>query len=57
MDPKILHVLLSSGAIALGLYLFAHPKVLPAKAQLTRGVVIWVALVLALRGLDYLFQP
>ena len=55
MDADFLHIVLSSAVIALGLFLFGHPKVMSATTQLIRGVVVWIALVLALRALDYLF--
>ncbi len=55
MNADFLHIVLSSAIIALGLYLFGHPKVMSASTQLIRGVVIWIALVLVLRALDYLF--
>lgn len=35
----------------------SHPKVLRSRTKLVRGVVIWVAPVLALRALDVLFLP
>lgn len=55
MEQTLLHALLSAATIGLGLYLFSHPRVLSSRTQLVRGVVIWVAIILALRALDYLF--
>jgi hypothetical protein len=57
MDPNILHALIVAAVIALGLYLLDHPKVMSSRTRLMRGVIIWIALVLALRALDYLFLP
>jgi len=57
MDTNILHALLVGAVIAIGLYLFDHPKVMSSRTRLVQGVVIWIALVLALRGLDYFFLP
>jgi hypothetical protein len=56
MDPNILHAVIVAALIAVGLYLLEHPKFMSSKTRLVRGVAIWVALVLALRGLDYLFM-
>lgn len=55
MGPTFLHIVLTSGAIALGIYLYSHPVLLKGQSNLVRGVVIWAALVLALRALDYAF--
>ncbi len=57
MDDTLLHILLSSALIGLGLYLFGHPKVLSARTRLFRGVFIWAAIIVGLRALDYLFLP
>ena len=55
MGPTLLHILLTSGAIALGIWLFAHPLILKGRSQLVRGVVIWAVLVILLRAIDVLF--
>ena len=56
MGPTLPHILLTSGAIGLGIYLYSHPVLLRGQSNLVRGVIIWVALVLALRALDYAFM-
>jgi hypothetical protein len=55
VDGTLLHILLSSALIGLGLYLFGHPKILSSRTRLFRGVVIWAALVIGLKALDYAF--
>jgi hypothetical protein len=55
MGPTVLHILLTTGAIALGIYLYAHPLVLKGRSNLLRGVVIWAVLVIALRAIDMVF--
>ncbi len=55
MGPTYLHILITSGAIGLGIYLYSHPILLRGQSNLVRAVVIWVALVLILRALDYAF--
>ena len=57
MDTNLIHVALSVGTIALGLYLLGHPLVLKKQSKLVRGVIIWAVLVLTLHGLDYAFLP
>ena len=56
MGPTFLHILLTSGAIGLGIYLYSHPILLRGQSNLVRGVIIWIVLVLALRALDYAFM-
>ena len=55
MGPTYLHIFLTSGAIGLGIYLYSHPVLLRGRSNLVRAVIIWVALVLVLRALDYAF--
>jgi hypothetical protein len=55
MGPTYLHILLTSGAIGLGIYLYSHPVLLRTQSNLIRGVIIWIVLVLVLRALDYAF--
>lgn len=55
MSQGVLHFLLSGGLIAIGVYLLDHPHALRSQTRLIRGVVIWIALVLGLRAIDYLF--
>lgn len=55
MGPTLLHILLTSGAIGLGIYLYATPSILPRQSNILRGTVIWIALILALRAIDLLF--
>ena len=57
MSQGVLHFLVSGGLIALGVYLLDHPHALRSQTRLVRGVVIWIALVLGLRAIDYLFMP
>ena len=52
MDQSLLHLFLSGALIALGLYLFDHPKILGARSRLFRAVVIWAALVIGLKAID-----
>jgi hypothetical protein len=49
------HFILVSALLALGLYLFGHPRLASRQSRLVRGVAIWFVLVLALRGIDMLF--
>jgi len=56
MGPTFLHILLTCGAIGLGIYLYSHPILLRGQSNLVRGVIIWIVLVLALRALDYVFM-
>jgi hypothetical protein len=55
MGPTLLHILITSGAIGLGIWLFSHPLILKGQSQLVRGVVIWAALVILLRVIDMAF--
>ncbi len=55
MGPTLLHILLTCGAIGVGIWLFSHPLILKGQSQLVRGVVIWAVLVILLRGIDVLF--
>ncbi|MGI1663793.1 hypothetical protein ACRDNQ_16260 [Palleronia sp. KMU-117] len=55
MGPTLLHILITSGAIGLGIWLFNHPLILKGRSQLLRGVVIWAALVILLRVIDLAF--
>jgi hypothetical protein len=55
MGPTLLHILITSGAIGLGIWLFNHPLILRGRSQLLRGVVIWAALVILLRVIDLAF--
>lgn len=55
MGPTFLHIFLTSGAIALGIWLFSHPLILKRQSQLVRGVIIWAALVIILRLIDVAF--
>ncbi len=57
MTEQLAHVVLSGALIALGLYLFDHPRVLSSRTRLFRGTVIWIVLVLSLRAFDYVFLP
>ncbi len=55
MGPTYLHILLTSGAIGLGIYLYSHPILLRGQSNLVRAVIIWIVLVLMLRAIDYAF--
>ncbi len=55
MEFNLLHFLLTLGVIAAGLYLYGNPILLKRQSKLVRGVIIWMALVIALHGLDYIF--
>lgn len=55
MSPEILHAILVAGVLAVGIYLFAHSRILPTRRNLVRGVIIWALMVIALHWLDYLF--
>jgi hypothetical protein len=55
MGPTYLHILLTSGAIGLGIYLYSHPVLLKGQSNLVRAVIIWIVLVLMLRAIDYAF--
>jgi hypothetical protein len=55
MGPTLLHILITSGAIGLGIWLFSHPLILKGQSQLVRGVVIWAGLVILLRVIDMAF--
>jgi hypothetical protein len=55
MGPTLLHILITSGAIGLGIWLISHPTLLRGQSQLVRGVVIWAALVILLRVIDIAF--
>jgi hypothetical protein len=55
MGPTLLHIVITCGAIALGMYLYGHPVILKGRSNLVRGVLIWLVLVIALRAIDYAF--
>jgi hypothetical protein len=57
MTQALLHFLLTGALIALGLYLFGHPRLEGAGSRLFRGVVVWIAIILGLGALDYAFLP
>ena len=57
MELNVLHTVLAVSAIGLGLYLFGHPLILKGQPKWLRWVIIWAALVLTLRALDYAFLP
>jgi hypothetical protein len=57
MTQDLLHFLLAGALIALGLYLFGHPRLQGAGSRLVRGVVVWAMLILGLSALDYAFLP
>ncbi|PWJ20267.1 hypothetical protein [Jannaschia seohaensis] len=57
MTQSLVHFLMSGALIAIGIYLFDHPKLQNAGSRLFRGVVVWIVLVLGLRALDYAFLP
>lgn len=57
MTNDLLHFLLAGALLAVGLYLFGHPKLQGAGSRLFRGVLVWSAIVLGLSALDYAFLP
>jgi hypothetical protein len=57
MTNDLLHFLLAAALIAVGLYLFGHPKLQGAGSRLFRAVLVWSAIVLGLSALDYAFRP
>ena len=57
MTQDLLHFLLTGALIAVGLYLFGHPRLQGTGSRLVRGVVVWIAIILGLGALDYAFLP
>ncbi|SHL85262.1 hypothetical protein SAMN05444414_1642 [Roseovarius marisflavi] len=57
MSPEILHSVIVAAIIGLGIYLFAHPRILPSRGNLLRGVIIWAIMIIALHWLGYAFSP
>jgi hypothetical protein len=57
MSAELIHSVLVAVIIGLGIYLFAHPRILPTKGNLVRGIVIWAVMVILLHFLSYAFIP
>jgi hypothetical protein len=54
---NLTYFVLTSAVLALGLYLFGHPKLASRQSKLVRGVAVWILMVLALRMIDVMLLP
>ena len=57
MSPELLHSVIVAGIIGLGIYLFSHPRILPTRGNLVRGIIIWAVMIILLHFLSYAFIP